>query len=183
MGWTGTEPETVGSSALARTKSRLDRRGIEFAVENGVKQGDPLSPELFNCVLEEVFHNLRWESKGLSFGCKKLNYLRFANDIVLIASNEAESMLENLKREGSEMTSYEGKRFYKTYRKEACELKWKWAGHVGKTEEEKWTRTVTCWQPKGKQRRGGGPRTRWVDDIKRVAGMNGASGGHESSRR
>ncbi len=65
---------------------RFDQNGEEFALGRGVKQGDPLFPNLFNSVLEEIFRKLDWEGKGLING-QWLNNLRFADDIVLISSN------------------------------------------------------------------------------------------------
>ena len=87
--------------------------GGKFAIEKGVRQGDPFSPNLFNRVLEEIFRNLNWENKGLAikkwgdnlFEYTRLNNLRFADDIVLIARNEKEleGMAEDLRRESNEM--------------------------------------------------------------------------------
>ena len=38
----------------------LDQSGPFFHIKRGVKQGDSLSPILFNCTLEEVFRKLDW---------------------------------------------------------------------------------------------------------------------------
>lgn len=74
--------------------------GPSFCIEKGVKQGDPLSPNLFTCTLEEVFRELTvsWSSKGVVIGSKRLTNLRFADDIVLFASTSAElqQMLQDL---------------------------------------------------------------------------------------
>ena len=36
-----------------------------FEIKRGVKQDDPLSPNLFNAVLENVFRGLHWTNKGI----------------------------------------------------------------------------------------------------------------------
>lgn len=51
-------------------------------------------------------------------------------------------------------------------------LKWKWAGHIARLQDERWTRRVTIWTgPPGKRHRGR-PLTRWQDEIRSVAGPN-----------
>ena len=44
-------------------------------------------------------------------------------------------------------------------------LKWKWAGHVARRLDNRWTNKVLFWQPAG-QRQQGRPQTRWEDTIK-----------------
>jgi len=80
-----------------------------FAVGRGTKQGDPLSPALFNAVLEGVMRNLRikWKSQrvGLRVGSDILNNLRFADDILLIGRSRAQirHMLEDLALEAGKV--------------------------------------------------------------------------------
>lgn len=51
-------------------------------------------------------------------------------------------------------------------------LKWKWAGHVARLKDERWTKKVTFWKgPLGKRSKGR-PLTRWEDEIIRAAGPN-----------
>ena len=80
----------------------MDRPGPYFKIQRGVKQ-DPLSPIPFNAALEEIFQELHWDSYGLSINGFKLNNLRFAEGIVIIAksSRELEAMLYELKQVGS----------------------------------------------------------------------------------
>ena len=49
-------------------------------------------------------------------------------------------------------------------------LKWKWAGHVARTTDNRWTKRVTKWKGPSGKRRSGKPKDRWVDDINKIAG-------------
>lgn len=53
---------------------------------------------------------------------------------------------------------------------QALASKWKWAGHVARLQDRRWTREVTVWEgPHGKRRKGR-PHARWDDDLKKIAG-------------
>lgn len=55
---------------------------------------------------------------------------------------------------------------------QAQKLKWKWAGHVARLQDERWSSEVTTWKgPEGKRRRGR-PLARWADDVVEIAGPN-----------
>ena len=279
----------------------MDRPGPYFKIQRGVKQGDPLSPILFNSALEEIFRELSWEQYGINVNGSKLNNLRFADDVVLIAKScgELETMLHDLKQvsdnaglivnpaktflltnhlqhpitlEGTELkwaieTIYLGQiisfqnktskeinrriaiawgKFWSlkimlknkalsirnkvkimksciiptlTYgcqtwsptKKEkqklrstqramersilglskiqkirhnlirgktgmddilstVAKLKWKWAGHLARMSDRRWTRRVTDWRPEGRVRKVGRQKLRWKDDIEDTAG-------------
>ena len=70
---------------------KLDQISNKFPIQKGVRQGDTLSPKLFNAGLEQVFRRLEWQNKGITINGEKLNHLRFADDIVLISSNGIET--------------------------------------------------------------------------------------------
>ena len=48
----------------------------------------------------------------------------------------------------------------KVYRK-----KWKWAGHLARLRDDRWTVRTTFWTPYGHTRARGRKRTRWRDDL------------------
>lgn len=70
-----------------------------------MRQGDTLSPKLFNAGLEQVFRMLKWDNKGIRINGENLNHLRFADDIVLISNNgeEVEEMLNELNQESNKL--------------------------------------------------------------------------------
>ena len=77
------------SSMYGKSKAfvKLDKKGKEFPTQKGVKQGDPLSSNLFNAVLEKVFRKMNWEGYGIKINGEYPNNLRFADDIVLIGKD------------------------------------------------------------------------------------------------
>lgn len=102
-------PETytnIIKDMYRNVKSRIitDKIGNYFNIERGVKQGDPLSPLLFNCALEEIIKQTKWNEKGILINGERLNNLRFADDLVIISGNltELEQMITELNDLGKE---------------------------------------------------------------------------------
>uniref|UniRef100_A0A7I5EE48 Reverse transcriptase domain-containing protein n=1 Tax=Haemonchus contortus TaxID=6289 RepID=A0A7I5EE48_HAECO len=60
-------------------------RDLEVTVEKGVRQGDPISPNLFAACLEYTIRHCAWDSKGIKIDGRYLSHLRFADDLVLIS--------------------------------------------------------------------------------------------------
>jgi hypothetical protein len=61
-------------------------------VENktGLKQGDSLSPILFNSALQKVIQSIKMVPSGIKMGKEQLNILAYADDIAAIGKNEIE---------------------------------------------------------------------------------------------
>ena len=84
-------------------KVQTDCLSKPFSIERGVRQGDPISPVLFNAALEKLMRHLKrkWAAKrwGIELGgAQKLQNIRFADDLLLISSSlgQARSMLTDL---------------------------------------------------------------------------------------
>ena len=76
-----------------------------FAIQRRTKQGDPLSPALFNAALEKIMAPLQdaWQRKRWGVPLenrtgRRLTNLRFVDDILIVASSkeQAQQMLEDL---------------------------------------------------------------------------------------
>ncbi|PZC71479.1 hypothetical protein B5X24_HaOG213342 [Helicoverpa armigera] len=52
----------------------------------------------------------------------------------------------------------------------ALKLKWKWAGHICRCKDNRWTLLTTNWNGPKDKRRVGRPKKRWADDIAGIAG-------------
>ena len=83
-----------------------------FELGRGTKQGDPLSPALFNALLEYVLGPLQveWRAKswGISLGSDPLDVLctlRFADDVIILARSRSQlkHMLHDLLRRIAEV--------------------------------------------------------------------------------
>jgi len=61
-----------------------------FENKTGLKQGDPLSPILFNLALQKVIQSIKMFSSGIKISKKQLNILAYADVIILIGKNEVE---------------------------------------------------------------------------------------------
>ncbi|GBP79249.1 Craniofacial development protein 2 [Eumeta japonica] len=137
--------------------------GEEFQIAKGVRQGDPLSPKLFSAILESVFRDLEWEKDGINIDGKKLNHLRFADDLVLITDNATtlQHMLQQLTEASRKVEGMERSMIGVTKRdrirsedirsitkvediiKKIRQLKWRWTGHMTRDSRIKWTKILT----------------------------------------
>jgi len=55
-----------------------------------LKQGDPLSPILFNLALHKVLQSIKMVPSGTKIGKEQLNVLAYADHIAIIGKNEIE---------------------------------------------------------------------------------------------
>lgn len=80
-----------------------------FKIGRGTKKRDHISPKLFNAVLQMTFAKVsaKWKAMeaGIPVGERRLTDLRFAGDVLLIASTagELEGMLEDLAGEAGQV--------------------------------------------------------------------------------
>jgi hypothetical protein len=61
-----------------------------FNVSSGVRQGDTLSPTLFAMYINDLVKEINDLDCGISLGNTKIGILLYADDVVLVAPNEAD---------------------------------------------------------------------------------------------
>ena len=109
---------TVYLDVLARLYSeqhahvRGECRSRDFPIGKGTKQGDPISPLIFNAVLEEVMQKVKEKWTKRKYGVQlepglneRLTNLRFADDILLIGTTlpQIKQMLADMAEECSKV--------------------------------------------------------------------------------
>jgi len=86
----------------ARSVVTFNNEEIEINIQRGVRQGDSLSPKLFNACFEQVFRLLHqsWSKKGINIDGRRLSHLRFADDVVLFSHDcrQLQTMLNQLEK-------------------------------------------------------------------------------------
>lgn len=61
--------------------------GVNIPIKRGVKQGDPLSPLLFNLVLDPLLSRLGQSPEGFGLGNVRLSCMAYADDLALFSSS------------------------------------------------------------------------------------------------
>jgi hypothetical protein len=91
----------AGMYCKLKARVKTDKTGNIFKIKKGVKQSDLLSFLLFNYTLE-VFREMEWRSKGIIINGEYLSYLRYADDVVLMANLgcELSGMTQELNEKG-----------------------------------------------------------------------------------
>ena len=87
----------------ATTRINLYDGTNAIKINRGIRQGDSISPKLFNQALEDIFKQLDWNGYGININGQRLHHLRYADDIVLFShtKEELQTMLEDLGKQAS----------------------------------------------------------------------------------
>lgn len=75
---------------------KIDKKtNIKIELKRGVKQGDPLSPLLFNLAIEAIIEEIENNTKGIPVSALgKISVLAFADDVALLSCDIEEAQLQ-----------------------------------------------------------------------------------------
>lgn len=82
----------LSKSSISESRCKVKINGEiseKFDVSTGVRQGDGVSPLLFNLALEEALQEVRQTEAGITIGTK-INVLAFADDVAIMAESKEE---------------------------------------------------------------------------------------------
>ncbi|NXS00136.1 PO21 protein, partial [Oxylabes madagascariensis] len=99
--WRGIDPHVVHlvTEVYKNITTYIDTRGDKMdpiGILAGVTQGDPMSPVLFNLVLDPLLCRLETEGQGFHRGGLRITAMAFSDDLVLL-SDSWEGMCSNIK--------------------------------------------------------------------------------------
>lgn len=109
----------------------------------------------------------------LTYGCQTWKYTdKVRNKLVTCQRGIERSMLNLKKLQRIRHTKIRQTTKVKDGLEFALTQKWKWAGHVARLQDQRWTKIITQWEgPLGKRKRGR-PKARWEDEIRKITGPN-----------
>ena len=94
---------------------------------------------------------------------------------VLIAESSLRVAQRAMERAMLGITLSDGKRLIwireKTITQVVKQLKWRWAGHVARMNDNRWMKRLTDWHSYNEKRSRKRPDTRWKDEIEKFAGV------------
>lgn len=107
----------------------------------------------------------------LIYGCQTWALTKKQLNKINICQNNIERSITGIKRKDKiRLTYVKNITKLKSVEKVHKMQKWRWAGHMLRETQEKWTKNVTEWYPRDGHRSKGRKNQRWEDDFKRIAG-------------
>lgn len=107
----------------------------------------------------------------LTYGCQTWAPTQREIQKIAVTQNQMQRSSLNIKKEDKVQTGNITKRLkIKRIENIIRKLKFKWAGHLMRADNNKWSKITTEWIPLDKKRNKGRQRRRWMDEIRKEAG-------------
>ena len=107
----------------------------------------------------------------ITYGAETLTFTKKSAENLRVAQRAMErAMLGITKRDRIPNNTIRQRTKIKDIVEYVTRMKWRWAGHVARSSNDRWTKRLMEWRPRADKRSRGRPPTRWNDDLKRIAG-------------
>lgn len=107
----------------------------------------------------------------LTYGCQTWSLTEAGKEeLAVVSRNMERKMLKISKADHINNKTIRRKSKIKDVNSSAKQLKWKWAGHVQRLDDDRWPKRIENWKPDGRRKRGR-PRMKWQDEIEEHGGM------------
>ncbi|KAI5737947.1 hypothetical protein M8J77_001036 [Diaphorina citri] len=108
---------------------------------------------------------------AITYGCETWSLTKRAMQKLQTAQRSMErSMLGITRRDRKRITWIRSQTKVMDIVERIKRMKWKWAGHIARRTDERWTTQILQWYPRNIKRPRKRPKIRWRDEIKQVAG-------------
>ena len=135
-----------------------------YSILDILKAADPKDrSHLFNSVV----------LKAMTYGCETWTPTKLEENILAVAERAMERrMLKVTLRDRIDNRALRKMSGVKDIVEMIRESKFRWAGHVARLEDNRWTSQIVDWYPRGCKRPRGRPPKRWDQYVTEVAGKN-----------
>lgn len=107
----------------------------------------------------------------LTYGCQTWTYDRKTQNKIQTTQRRMERSYLNIKlKDRVKNTDIRNKTKLHDALTFCLQRKWKWAGHVARYSDDRWTKRAVKWTGPRGTRAKARPRARWADEIEKVAG-------------
>ncbi|GBP07527.1 Putative uncharacterized transposon-derived protein F52C9.6 [Eumeta japonica] len=107
----------------------------------------------------------------LTYGCENWSLTKHHRDMLSYCQRAMErSMMSIRKQDKIKYTTIRSKTQVTDILTKLDQLKWRWTGHILRSNQEKWSKIVTNWYPRDIKKKRGRQHRRWEDELKLTAG-------------
>ena len=164
--------EYVYLGTLTKMSKKLDielSRRITAGWKAFWKYKDVLKSKLPICMKRKIFNQCILPV--LTYGCETWTSTKKINQRLAVTQRAMErSMLGITRRDRKSNKWIREQTKVMDVVEKIRTLKWRWAGHVARMQDNRWTNVITSWYPRDGTRKRGRQETRWRDDIVKAAG-------------
>lgn len=106
----------------------------------------------------------------LTYGCETWSLTKEALEMLRKTERKMERIILGVRLQDRKRNSWlRSETGFEEVGRRVLQNKWRWAGHVARMKDNRWTRRIIDWRPYEGHRKQGRPERRWRDDIESAA--------------